>query len=178
VFSSSRFNSPAGRCANSQAFASRVVDALLVALRILSEPTTVKRMGNEVRRLAAERSGADSRDTAVLLPPATRATTEKAADKRSPIISPRCIANTCSSKLLPLTKIPRMVQLMPLVEPEPPKTKLGESFVRLMKATTTYVGVEIVKRFVPASFLRSLDDFKKGRVVSDDVALNTTPPKM
>jgi hypothetical protein len=40
------------------------------------------------------------------------------------------------------------------------------------------MGVEIVKRFVPASFLRSLDDFKKGRVVSDDVALNTTPPKM
>ena len=73
---------------------------------------------------------------------------------------------------------PRMIQIMPLAEPEPPKTKLGESFVRLVKATTTYVCVEIVKRFVPASFLRSLDDFKKGRVVSDDVALNTTPPKM
>ena len=79
---------------------------------------------------------------------------------------------------MPLTKIPRMVQIMPLAEPEPPKTKLGESFIRLVKATTTYVGVEIVKRLVPASFLRSLDDFKKGRVVSDDVALNTTPPKM
>jgi hypothetical protein len=79
---------------------------------------------------------------------------------------------------LPLTKILRMIQIMPLAEPEPPKTKLGESFIRLVKATTTYVGVEIVKRLVPASFLRSLDDFKKGRVVSDDVALNTTPPKM
>ncbi len=88
------------------------------------------------------------------------------------------IANTCCPELLPLTKIPRMIQIMPLAEPEPPKTKLGESFIRLVKATTTYVGVEIVKRFVPASFLRSLDDFKKGRVVSDDVALNTTPPKM
>ena len=73
---------------------------------------------------------------------------------------------------------PRMIQIMPLAEPEPPKTKLGESFIRLVKATTTYVGVEVVKRFVPASFLRSLDDFKKGRVVSDDVVLNTTPPKM
>ena len=88
------------------------------------------------------------------------------------------IANTCSQELLPITKIPRMLRIMPLAEPEPPKTKLGESFIRLVKATTTYVGVEIIKRFVPASFLRSLDDFKKGRVVSDDVALNTTPPKM
>ena len=71
-----------------------------------------------------------------------------------------------------------MIQIMPLAERTPLKTKLGKSFICLVKAIKTDVGVEIVKRFLPASFLRSLDDFKKGRVVSDDVALNTTPPKM
>jgi hypothetical protein len=65
---------------------------------------------------------------------------------------------------------------MPEAEPKP-KVKLSEASVQLLKATATFVGAEIRKRFVPVEFLRSLDDFKQGRVVSDDVALNDPPPK-
>lgn len=65
---------------------------------------------------------------------------------------------------------------MPEAEPKP-KVKLSEASVQLLKATATFVGAEIRKRLVPVEFLRSLDDFKQGRVVSDDVALNDPPPK-
>jgi hypothetical protein len=65
---------------------------------------------------------------------------------------------------------------MPEAEPKP-KVKLSEACVQLLKATATFVGAEIRKRLVPVEFLRSLDDFKQGRVVSDDVALNNPPPK-
>jgi hypothetical protein len=65
---------------------------------------------------------------------------------------------------------------MPEAEPKP-KVKLSEASVQLLKATATFVGAEIRKRLVPVEFLRSLDDFKQGRVVSDDVALNNPPPK-
>ena len=65
---------------------------------------------------------------------------------------------------------------MPEAEPKP-KVKLSEASVQLLKATATFVGAEIRKRFVPVGFLRSLDDFKQGRAVSDDVALNDPPPK-
>ena len=65
---------------------------------------------------------------------------------------------------------------MPEAEPKP-KVKLSEASVQLLKATATFVGAEIRKRLVPIEFLRSLDDFKQGRVVSDDVALNNPPPK-
>ena len=65
-----------------------------------------------------------------------------------------------------------------MLEAEPkPKVKLSEASVQLLKATATFVGAEIRKRFAPVEFLRSLDDFKQGRVVSDDVALNNPPPK-
>ena len=65
---------------------------------------------------------------------------------------------------------------MPEAEPKP-KVKLSGASVQLLKATATFVGAEIRKRLVPVEFLRSLDDFKQGRVVSDDVALNNPPPK-
>ena len=65
---------------------------------------------------------------------------------------------------------------MPEAEPKP-KVKLSEASVQLLKATATFIGAEIRKRFAPVEFLRSLDDFKQGRVVSDDVALNNPPPK-
>jgi hypothetical protein len=65
---------------------------------------------------------------------------------------------------------------MPEAEPKP-KVKLSEASVQLLKATATFVGASIRKRLVPVEFLRSLDDFKQGRVVSDDVALNNPPPK-
>jgi hypothetical protein len=65
---------------------------------------------------------------------------------------------------------------MPEAEPKP-KVKLSEASVQLLKATATFAGAEIRKRFAPVEFLRSLDDFKQGRVVSDDVALNNPPPK-
>ena len=65
---------------------------------------------------------------------------------------------------------------MPEAEPKP-KVKLSEASVQLLKATATFVGAEIRKRLVPVEFLRSLDDFKQGRVVSDDVTLNNPPPK-
>ena len=65
---------------------------------------------------------------------------------------------------------------MPEAEPKP-KVKLSEAFVQLLKGTATFAGAEVRKRFAPVEFLRSLDDFKEGRVVSDDVALNNPPPK-
>ncbi len=65
---------------------------------------------------------------------------------------------------------------MPEAEPKP-KVKLSEASVQLLKATATFVGAEIRQRFEAVEFLRSLDDFKQGRVVSDDVALNNPPPK-
>jgi hypothetical protein len=65
---------------------------------------------------------------------------------------------------------------MPEAEPKP-KVKLSDASVQLLKATATFVGAEIRKRVEPVEFLRSLDDFKQGRVVSDDVALNNPPPK-
>jgi hypothetical protein len=65
---------------------------------------------------------------------------------------------------------------MPEAEPKP-KVKLSEASVQLLKATATLVGAEIRKRSAPIEFLRSLDDLKQGRVVSDDVALNNPPPK-
>ena len=65
---------------------------------------------------------------------------------------------------------------MSVAEPKP-KVKLSEASIQLVKATANFVGAEIRKRFVPVEFLRSLEDFKKGHVVSDDVALNNPPPK-
>ena len=65
---------------------------------------------------------------------------------------------------------------MSAAEPKP-KAKLSEASVQLLKATATFIGAEVCKRFAPVEFLRSLDDFKQGRVVSDDVALNNPPPK-
>jgi len=65
---------------------------------------------------------------------------------------------------------------VPLAEPKP-KAKLSDASVQLLKATATFIGVEIRKRFAPVEFLRALDDFKQGGVVSDDVALTNPPPK-
>ena len=65
---------------------------------------------------------------------------------------------------------------MPVAEPKP-KAKLSDASVQLLKATATFIGVEIRKRFAPVEFLRALDDFKQGGVVSDDVALTNPPPK-
>jgi hypothetical protein len=65
---------------------------------------------------------------------------------------------------------------VPVAEPKP-KAKLSDASVQLLKATATFIGVEIRKRFAPVEFLGALDDFKQGRVVSDDVALTNPPPK-
>jgi hypothetical protein len=49
----------------------------------------------------------------------------------------------------------------------------GAQFVGEYSASTQ--GYEYFQQ-VPDSFIEALNDFQKGRVVSDDIALNTPPP--
>jgi hypothetical protein len=53
------------------------------------------------------------------------------------------------------------------------RVETGAQFIGEYSAATQ--GYEYFQQ-VPDSFIEALNDFQKGRVVSDDIALNTPPP--